>query len=90
LLGATRNDVDFGLQVVASVAVLAESLLALTFRGRAGLPLAMDIPGSPAWQGDRVIRAALAIGCVAMRSRALLASRECSPSIAIVSRADAR
>ena len=74
---ATSNDLDFGRQVVAFVAVLAEALLAPTLRATHGLPLAIEIPVSPSWQSDRVIRPARTIACVTMRSCRPVAAHEC-------------
>ncbi len=81
---ATSNDVDFGLRVVASVAVLAEALLAPTLQASHGLPLAIEIPVSPGCQSDLVVRPAPTIACVAKRSRRSASSHDRCPSEAIV------
>ncbi len=49
-LCAKSNDLDFGLEVVAFVAALAEALLASMLRAARGLALAIEIPASPSWQ----------------------------------------
>jgi hypothetical protein len=81
---ATSNDLDFGLQVVASVAVLADALLAPTLRGAHGPPLAIEIPVSPLLAERRVIRPAPTIACVAKRSRRTVAADHRIPSKPIV------